>query len=237
MAVISMLGITFNTTAGNKTVVATPAVGDLIIIVCANTGRTSAQVPVISDNNSDGLGAAAGWVIIPGATCTKATSVDSMWAFVRKSFIGSATSTTFTFAPSGGADTGGGLQVFKATVMPYFGLTAIRQSAKQDNQAAAGTPAPVFGVACNTGDSTIGAVFNATSPATLTARTSWTESQDVGYATPTTGLETMFRNGGETGTTQTWGSTSASAFCSLVIELNSLTPDMPIVNLGARAVY
>ena len=38
----------------------TPAVGDLIVVHCANSGRTTAQPPTVTDNNPDGLGTPAG---------------------------------------------------------------------------------------------------------------------------------------------------------------------------------
>lgn len=56
MAAATLLGTaTFTTASGSKTVTATPAVGDLIIIVCAHTGNTVVGIAP-TDNNSDGLG-------------------------------------------------------------------------------------------------------------------------------------------------------------------------------------
>jgi hypothetical protein len=228
---VSSLGSAFTTTAGDKTITATPAVGDYIIIVVANSGYTG--VVVASDNNADGFGSNATSNISGGysllTSVLKAASVDTMQIYVRNRPIGSATSTIFTLP--GASSTGGGGQVFKVTGATMFGLAGIRQFASQANQAASGTPAPVLASAALTTNSLIGAVFNATSPATMTPRTSWTESIDLGYSTPTTGIETMFRNGGETGTTQTWGGTSASAFSSVVIEIDGSTPTPTITNL------
>jgi hypothetical protein len=210
MAVVSLLGTaTFNTTSGTKTVTATPAVNDLIVIITAHTGNTSTAAP--TDNNSSGTYSLIG-------TAVKATSADTMRVFIRDSFISSAVSTIFTHAP--GASSGGGLAVFKVTGMSKVGASADLQFAKQDNQAA-GTPAPAFTNAVDTNNPVIGAVFNATNPATMTQRASFTEAFDVGYNTPTTGLEGMFRSSGETGTTMTWGSASGTAYCSLVLELDT----------------
>lgn len=217
MAAVTSLGNSFTTTAGNKTVTATPAVGDLIVVICANTGRTTAQPPTISDNNADGKGK---YDLINSATGN--TSADSLWIFVRATPVGSGTSTIFTMTQA--SDTGGGLDVLKVTGMSMGGKNSIRQSAVQNNGAAAGTPAPVFGVAALTGNACVGAVLNGTNPATMTPRASWTERNDLGYTVPTAGLETMSRDSGETGTTQTWGSTSASAFCALVAELDITVP-------------
>lgn len=215
MASITLLGTqTFNTTSGTHTVVATPALGDYIAIVVANTGNTANVAP--TDNNADGEGQ-----YDRVNTCVKASSADTMQMWVRRSAIGSATSTTFTHAP--GTSSGGGLGVFKITSMRRYGLSGVRQSAIQSNQSAGGTPTPVLGSSALTTNCLIGAVFNATSPATMTPRSSpaWTENFDVGYSTPTTGLETMSVNSGETATSIAWGSTSGSAFCSLVAEFDT----------------
>ncbi len=221
--VASLLGIqTFNTTSGSHTVTATPAVGDLIIIGVANTGSSSSIDP------SDDKGGT--YALINSAV--KATSADAMRFYVREQLIASASSTVFTHAP--GTTTGGGLAVFKVTGATLAGLSAIRQSAKQDNQAS-GTPAPVFGAAPLTGNAIIGMLFNATNAAAMTPRTSFTEAFDIGWATPTTGVEAMYRSSGETSTTQTWGSSSASAFCSIVVEIWDQSAPTSALNTPADA--
>lgn len=221
MATVALLGTaTFNTTAGNHTVVATPTLRDHIVIIAANTGRTAAQPPTVSDNNADGRGTYARHT----TTATKATNVDSMWIFVRNALIGSATSTTFTAATSG--DSGGGLGVFRTTAMSIVGLASIRQVAAQNNQGA-GTPGPVFAAAMLTANAGIGAVFNATNPAAMTPPATgggWGEAFDTGWATPTTGIEAAHDSAGTTASTITWGSASASAFCSIVLELDTSVP-------------
>lgn len=221
MATVTSLGITFNTNAGAKTVVATPAVGDVIVVVVANTGRTTAQPGALTDDNTDGHGT---YQLVSAATATKATSADTMWVYIRADSIQKAVSTTWTLTPLGGGDSGGGLQVFKITGMSITSLAAVRQAAVANNGSAAGTPGPVLGVAALTGNPLIGAVFNATNPAGMTAPANFTESQDVGYNTPTTGLETVLASSGVTASTITWGSTSGSAFCATVVELDASAP-------------
>ena len=154
------------------------------------------------------------------ASC--AASVNSIYAFVSDQLVSNAASQTVTFDP---ADAANGTIIFVNAVagMSKSGTAAIRQFAKQDNQAA-GTPAPAFSSNALTENVTLGVVGNATSPAGLTAPTSWTEpasTGDLGYSTPTTGGEYVFRNSGFTGTTITWGSASASAFGSIIIELDT----------------
>jgi hypothetical protein len=213
-ATVSILGTaTFNTNSGTKTVTATPAVGDLIVIVTANSGSTGTTFAP-TDNNSGGAGT---YTLIN--TAVKATSADTMQIWVRTALITSATSTVFTQAP--GTTTGGGLVVLDVQGMDKTGATAVVRSAIQSNQAAGGTPAPVLGATPSSLNAIIGAVFNATNPATMTQRSGYSEIADLGYNTPATGLEVMSRNSGETSATITWGSTSASAFASIAIELDT----------------
>lgn len=234
MSALTLLGSsTFNTTSGSKGVTATPAVGDLPVIIAAHTGNTSTAAP--TDNNADGLGT---YSLIN--TAVKASSADTMKAWVRDAPIGSATSTTFTSNP--GTSSGGGLAVIKATGMSRKSVAAILQSAIQSNQASGGTPTPVLGAAAQTYNALIAAVFNATNPATMTPRgtPAWTERVDVGYNTPTTGLEVMTIDSGETGTSIAWGSTSGSAFASIVIELDTankatVSQSVPDASLSATA--
>jgi hypothetical protein len=241
MAAVTSAGVTFNTTAGNKTVVATPAAGDLIVVIAAHSGRTTAQAPVITDNNADGFGttAAGGYTNCTALASTKATSADSMWVFVRNRLIGSATSTTFTDTIA--SDSGGGLEVFRVSAMSIVGQGAIRGGGIQSNQALGTTPTPVLlrrlGVvysgtqAALTANALISAVFNATNPAATTPRSSpaWTGSANTGYTVPAAGLRTAFINSGETASSLAWGGTSATAFCTVAFELDISVPQYDYV--------
>lgn len=210
MAVVTLLGAaTFDTNSGTHTVVATPAVNDLIVIIRANTGNTSSATPTDTASGS----------YAKITTALKATSVDLMEVYIRTTLITSAVSTTFSDAA--GVTTGGGIAVLKVTGMTKLGAAAAIRSGVEANFGAGGTPAPFFPQTPSLNNPIIGAIFNATSPATMTPRTGYTELLDVGYATPTTGLEVMSINSGETNNTITWGSTSASAFASLIMELDA----------------
>lgn len=216
MATFGQAGNSFTTTNGTKTVTITPAVGDLVIIITCHTGNTAATAP--TDNNSDGLGT---YTQITAAAAVKATSADQLRVFVRNAFIGSATSTIFTHAP--GTTSGGGLRVVCVQGMPSgrVGSTAVRQAGKQDNQAAA-TPAPAFSGSADTSNFIISTVFNATNPSGMTVPGSYTNmGGDAGYSSPDAGRRDAYRASGETGTTITWGSASASAFCSMCLELDT----------------
>lgn len=202
----------FNTTAGSKTGSATPTVGDLLVIIAGHTGNTASVAP--TDDNPDGLGT---YSLVN--TAVKNSSADTMTVWVRSGLVGSATLTNFTHNP--GTTTGGGFGVMAITGMSRSGSSAILQSAIQSNQAASGTPTPVFGATTLSANAILGAVFNATNPATMTPPATWTEAVDVGYNTPVTGIELAYDSSGSTLTSVAWGSTSASAFASVVVELDT----------------
>lgn len=219
MAAVTSLGNLFNTTAGSHAVTATPAVGDLIIILGASSDFTTAGTPP-TDNNPDGSGT---YSFIRLAT---SRSLDTVTAWVRNAPIRSATSTIFTYNP--GTTTGGGLEVFKVTGIKAFGLAAIRGSGQEDNLASGGTPAPVLKnnagatQAALTGNPLVGILQNHANPAAVTPPASFTESVDSGWATPTTGVETVRIDSGITASTITWGSTSVGGqYCTIVLEIET----------------
>jgi len=190
----------------------TPADGDLLVAFVTTSGKAVAGS--LSDSQS------LGWTAITSAL--KNTSADICEAFVsnRKA---AASSMTVTYTVGGvGNATGCVIQVARVSAAPFAGALAIKQSAVQANQAA-GTPAPVFGAAAVTTNPTLGLVGNSTNPATMTAPTSWTERSDTGYATPATGAEYVTRDSGFTGTTVTWGNASATAFASIIVEIDVST--------------
>jgi hypothetical protein len=205
---ITLLGSVFDTVSGVHSVTATPSVGDLIVIIAANTGFTSGNNP--SDDNSAGA-----YTLITSAV--KAASADGMEAWVRTTLVPSSVSTVFTYAP--GATTGGGFAVLKISGISRVGAAAVRQSGKLDNQLSGSSPGASFPGAALAGNAVICAAFNATNPATLTATTLYTKLADIGYLSPTTGLAVEARNIGETATTISWGSNSATAWSGLVLEM------------------
>lgn len=213
MAVVTLLGTaTFNTTAGNKTVTATPAVSDLIVVIAAASGTSEANAATtaVTDNNSSGT-----YYKVADSLGAGASPRISAW--VRTELIGSATSTIFTAAQ--GSSSGGGLAVFKITGMSRVNLQAIRRAGAASG-ALSTTPTVDLITPVLTANAVIGGVVNSTSPAGLTQPGSWTERQDAGYSTPTTGLETASRDSGETGSSIAWGSTSATAWRAVVVELD-----------------
>ncbi len=228
-SVVHQVIIDANTAASPRTTGAfTPTAGDLLV-ACVGGTASVATAPTMTDTQN------LGWDLI-STTAVKATSADTLWCFISRA-TAAATSTTATFTATGDATTGQVIQIWGVSGMGRAGLNALRQAAKQDNQAASTTPAPVFSSAALTGNPIVGMVFNATNPAGMTPPGGtqcnggvFTEDGDAGYITPTTGGETVHCDSGFTGTTVTWGSTSASIFCSIILELDtSSLPSAPAV--------
>lgn len=209
MAATTFLGSAWTTTAGNKTVTGTPAVGDLIVVI---TGATGVATSAVTDN-------AGGTYTQVGTTRTGFSTTGNLQMWIRDSFITAASSTIFTATQA--SSTGGGLVVLRVSGMLRTGANAARQTSGQSAGTAATTPAPVFPGVALTGNPVIGAVANGATAASMTAPASFTEDMDLGYSTPSAGLETVHRDSGHTSATVTWGSTSATAFASYILELDT----------------
>lgn len=192
----------------------TPVADDLLVVFVDITGTTDIAT-VTSTGNT------AAWTKILAVARTANNGF--VWLFIQNALC-TATATVVTVNVTADAGTGCTAECFRVSGMTKVGSTnAAKQTGSQSNAAAATTPAPAFPAAALTQNPTLGMVANATSPAGLTPPTNWTESIDVGHTTPTAGGETVFRNSGFTGTTITWGSTSASAFSDIIVELDTST--------------
>lgn len=209
MATWTEAGELWNTTAGNKTVTATPVANDLIVVVA---GATSASTPTISvsDNNTDGLGTYS--LIVSGSGGGTGGLVR---IYVRNSLIGSATSTIFTATI--GTDTGGGLTVMRLSGMTLVGSSAVRQFNGESTQTE-NPPQIAFAVATLTANAAILACLCEDNPAALTPPTGFTETTDTGWATPTTGIEVCFANSGVTNSTYAWSGGAATDHCEVGAE-------------------
>lgn len=210
MTAVAVLGTpVLTTTSGTKTITATPTVNDLIILIFGHSGNTAD--PGLSDNQG------GAYTILEDELTD--TGASRFGIAVRNSLVASAVSTIYTTAP--GATTGGGLTVLRVTGMSRTSASAMRQAGRQAFTTAATPTVPMDAGAILTGNSVIGAVWNQTNPATMTPPASFTERSDLGYATPTRGMESASRDSGETGSTITWGSASASSYAAVVVELDA----------------
>lgn len=208
-AAVSLLGSTINTTAGAKTVTATPAVGDLILVFVVVSGDTTWDNP--TDNNSSGTYTLIGSQINNGGSIYGSL-------YIRDSLISSANSTVFTLS-NPGSDTGGGLVVIKVTGMAKAGSSAVRQS---KSNFGSGTPTTgSWPSAKLTTNPVIGALINGSNPAGITPTTSYSELLDTGYSTPTTGVQIQSINSGDTSNNMTWGSAPASNYACIGVELDA----------------
>lgn len=213
MAAITSAGATWNTTAGNKTVTATPAVNDLIVVIASSSGLAGGTTAVTDDNSSGTY-----TQVDTDRTGFSTTGVLTVW--VRDALIGSAVSTIFTAAQSG--STGGGLVVLRVSGMTATGASAVRSNGGQST--ATGTPAPVLSNTPLSYNPVITAVSNGTNGGGTTARTGYADIAVAGYNTPATGLDVCTLDSGETTATITWGGSSATTFASMAIELSAPTP-------------
>jgi hypothetical protein len=231
VAVGTDAGGTWNTTAGNKTVVATPAANDLIVVVHGMSGWVSGDGSVVTDNNSDGLGT---YTRIGSATAPQSEgggTAGALWISVRNRLVGSATSTTFTVTNTG--DTGGGLTVLRFSGMTRTGARAIRQHVGESS-ATENPPTITFGRTTLTDNPVILAVMGEDNPAGVTPPTGFTEADDTGWATPTTGIEVCWDDAGNTATLFSWSAGALTDHNEVGLELD--TSAMTIKDMIGGAV-
>lgn len=213
MATVTELGETWNTTAGNKTVVATPTDGALIVVVHGMSGWASGDTSDITDNDG-------GVYEFPNASAGGGTSC-ALWISIRTTLITTPISTTFTCTNVG--DTGGGLTVLQVTGMTRTGLSAIRQNTAENFQ----TESPVqagFSAAVLTGNPVILGCMGEDNPAALTPPTGFTETTDTGWATPATGIHVCYASSGLTASSFTYAAGAFTDHNETGIELDSTVP-------------
>jgi hypothetical protein len=186
MATVSLLGtVTWTTTAGDKTVVATPNVGDFIVVIAAATGVAPTA---ITDTNGG-----ASYTQI-GSTQTGFSTSGNLNAWARTTPIQVAASTTWTSTQT--SSTGGGLAVYAVRGGAKYGANGIRSNGGQSSGTTGTTPAPVLSLGPYTQNAIIAAVCNGATAASMTPRTGYTEDFDNGYSTPGTGFETTHLDSG-----------------------------------------
>ena len=139
------------------------------------------------------------------------TAHTSLWT--TQSPVAASTIITVSFTGA----TGINAEVFE---IPFGTLAQVNTAAGVSSA----TPAVAMGGAFNTSSAGVAFLFSLVNPPAVTEPSGWTESSDTGHTLPTEGIETAFINGGETGTTITWGSNSAEAWRAIVVEILDNSP-------------
>lgn len=194
----------------------TPAANDLLVVISANSGINGADTWAVTDSQ--------------GGTYTenRSTVNSNLRMYVANQLVPAATSTTVTFARTAGSTnvTANILMVARVSGVSRTGASAVKQFDGSQSFIAAGTPGVTFGSAVQTANPTILALRNQGIPAAVTPPTDWVEHADTGVGTPNTGSEYVSRKNGFTGTTVSWGSTSATAgfTTGLEIDISSAGP-------------
>lgn len=221
-----------NTTTGTSpTATITPVVGDLFVVFCQATGNTNAT-PTCSDNNS------GSYTLIAAEGSN--TNGNYLSCFIRTALLANTTSTVVTVAT--GAHSAAEVCVVALSGASAAGAAAVVQQSVQANQAASTTPTltitnPVF-----LQDVLISAVGNATNPSgvTVTSNTqiwTWTRAQNVGQTACGLCFEySTGATGGLPGGAVTWGSTSASVFAAIALEIGPAAPN-PGVDVSKLVSY
>lgn len=216
--------VTFDTGSGTKTATITPVVGDLFVVLVANSGSTG--TPTLTDDNTGGT-----YTQILSAV--KLTSLDTMSAWVRDNPLLNTTSTIVTMTP--GTTTGGGLVVIAVSGMSRTGVNAIRQSGQQDNQSSS-TPGPSFPTAVLTSSMCVGAYF-ASDTGLLSGPVSWGLKANPTYITPAAILQLNTINFGENHQIINWTSASVTTYCDLIVELDASLANPPLMPSGGQFMH
>lgn len=236
MPTVTGLGTDTTNGVATRTVTVTPATNALIVIISAYNNNTADTLP--TDNNADGLGTYTQVV-----TALMNGNVSKAKMFVRNGLIGSATSTTFTHAM--GVPVDGIIAVLSISRMGKYGSASIKQTSKQENQTA-GTPAPAW---TDTGayNPAVGVIMNKSNPAGMTKPEFFsTEIYDIGmiaameFPSGYVGMEVVKNDDGVFVDPITWGSASATDFCSMVAEFDatiSLSVDCLIPNIVCESSF
>ena len=158
-------------------------------------------------------------------------SVNRIYLF-KANGAAAASSLTVTFLCPSDAATGAHIVVFAVS----GSLLDIVQSGKGTG-ASSTTPAATMSGAFNTANVGVGVCGNGSNPAAVTQPGSWVEDDDLGFATPACGAESCHRDSGETGSTITWGSTSATGWGAMAAEIAPAAATSLIWNPHASSLY
>jgi hypothetical protein len=189
----------------------------LIVVIHGQSGWASGDDSIVTDDNNGGgtytrLGTATAPLSEGGATG------GALWISVRNRLITSATSTVFTVTNTG--DTGGGLTVLRFSGMTRTGARAILQS-KGESTATENPPTLTFGSTTLTGNPVVLASLTEDNPPALTSPTGFTEADDTGWASTTTGIQVCWDDAGNTATLFSWSAGANTDHNDVGIELDT----------------
>ena len=177
-----------------------------------------------ADNNADGLGTYTTYGPSVGGGDRGA-----LWISVRNALIGSATSTDF--APTNSSLNGGGTVVLTFSGMTKAGAAAVVQSIGEDT-ATENPPTITFASAVNTDNPVVLGVLGEDNPLALTPPAGFSEAVDLGWNTPTTGIEVCFIGSGSTASLFSWSGGAVTDHNEFGIELDASAPPSANGSLG-----
>lgn len=193
----------------------TPALNELLGVWVHHSATTADAAPTMTD--SQGLGFTR---VFTRLADNSGTSI----SFFIANALAAASSMTVTYSCAGSTTpTGALIQVVGITGATKTGAAAIKQSASVDkatNGGSSTTPFATLGANVDTNNVTLGGVTVLQSPAAMTPPTGWTEFDDTGYSSPTTGGEYATRNDGFASTTLTWGNTVVGRWQAGAVEID-----------------
>jgi len=199
----------------------TPAVSSLLFGFVATSGSVCPASSVVLEISSEV------WRRFTYITSAQwGAGANTLYAFISNGPSNGQSAIARFGCPSDAA-TGAVISISQITGMSRTGLSAIRQFAVSQNNAASTVPLCTWGVSSLTANAVLAAV-GANSSAGVTPMTNWTERLDVGYTTPLTGLEYFSRDSGNVSTTVSTGAAVSSLNAMIAIELNTSTIDRPM---------
>ncbi len=185
----------------------TPAASDVIVGFIVASGTTLASPTLTSVSET--------WTLQTSATFN--SGVSTIYCFTCP-ITGTPTLTTPVFNCTGDAATG--------CAMAFITFTGADTSSpvvqfKVKNSTATTNPSITFDSNLNTNNGYCMCIAMAANPPSITPATGWSESDDTGYGSPTTGLEVSYRATGESGATITTTRASSTNHGIVAIEIKA----------------
>ena len=190
----------------------TPVEGERLFVIVPSTDTVATGSVTASAN---------GMTFTKADTALKGASGDTMYLFVSDQLVPSSpVSMTCTFSCTGDNATGAIVIVVGILGGTKVGVTAVKQTAKQENQSGGITPQVTFGAACTPGNPLLFCVLLTSALGGNTGPAGWVLEADPFYSTPGTGGPYASLVAGSSGATFNWGASVTGANCSLAVEVD-----------------